>query len=192
MRSLVFSAAVGCVGALACCGGPPSGASDTEAGTVGGATGLVAQCEALATTFVNQCNNEYSGDAHTPDTGRVCIWTAYRAMCQTGNTQLLVDSMNCFGANPHCWTFSDPNDTATCLARVHATEESAAARAFLQTLCTTCGSAGCPMVGQAEVVPYLSDAKIAQLNGCWGGNCTTAGLVSMCSAIPELALFNCH
>jgi hypothetical protein len=85
------------------------GSSDAE--NVGDAGALVAQCQALAMQFVANCYNEFFGadGGRTPDTARVCIWTAYSHLCATGNTKLLIDSMNCFNGNQYCWTFSDCN-----------------------------------------------------------------------------------
>src|SRR5258708_32614379 len=60
---------------------------------------LVAQCQALAMTFVQNCHDEFSGDALTPDTQRECMWTTYGQICRTGKAQLLLDSMKSFGEN---------------------------------------------------------------------------------------------
>jgi hypothetical protein len=153
----------------------------------------VAKCESLATGFAQICNDEYTGDAHTPDTQRVCMWTKYAQICRTGNTQLLVDSMQCFGGNPSCWIFSDPNSAAACLASVHASGESAAARALLGDVCTRCGGTGCSTVtGQAELFPYVSDSEIAAIRACLGSGCTNAELLTSCTSVPDVAgIFGC-
>jgi hypothetical protein len=180
--------------AAACSQGSPANGSPDAAAGPSNPSALVAQCQALAKTFSNNCYNEYIGDALTPDTERVCIWNAYGQICQTGKTQLLVDSMNCFGQNPHCWTFSDPNDTAQCLATVHSAGESSAVRAFLMRLCNDCGGSSCDggvASGQAEVIPYVSDSDLAALNACRGTACTNAAVVANCGSVPEVALFAC-
>ncbi len=178
----------------AACSQSSSGAT-TDAGTgdAPASSALIAKCESLATSFANVCNDEYTGDAHTPDTQRVCIWTTYAQICRTGNTQLLVDSMNCFGTNPSCWIFSDPNSAARCLANVHASGESAAARALLQDVCTRCGGTNCSSVtGQAELIPYVSDSEIAAISACLGSGCTNAEFVANCPSVPDVAgIFAC-
>jgi hypothetical protein len=184
-----------CFGTLvvACSQSSSSETGDAASTGTGDAGALVAQCESLAATFVSNCMNEYIQDVYSPDTNRMCIWTAYGHMCRTGNTQLLVDSMNCFGTNPHCWTFSDPNDTAMCLANVHATGESAAAKSFLQQVCAQCGQPGCIPAGQAEFFPYVSDTELAAVNACRGTACTSADLLANCSSVPDVAaIFGCH
>jgi len=174
----------------ACSPGSPPGESPDGAneGAVD-ADVLVAQCEALATKFVSNCHSEYTGDL-TPDTERVCMWTTYGQICRTGNTQLLFDSMSCFGDNKYCWTFSDPNTVAGCLANVHATGESAAARELLQNLCSACGGATCDggaPSGQAELIPYVSDAELAAISTCRGNACTNSALIANCTSVPDVA-----
>jgi hypothetical protein len=171
---------------------PPSDSTDASAADSGDGGALVAQCKSLATTFVNNCQNEYSGDALTPDTERVCIWTVYAQLCGTGNTQLLVDSMSCFGENKNCWTFSDPNSAAGCLATVHATGESSAARAFFQSPCADCGGSSCDggaAAGQAELVPYVSDDEIASLSACRGHACDNSSFAANCGSAADLGGF---
>jgi hypothetical protein len=174
---------------------PPDGGTEAQSTTGGDASALVAQCQALAATFAQHCHDEYTGDALTPDTERVCIWNAYGQLCATGNTQLLVDSMNCFGQNPSCWTFSDSNSAATCLAAVHAAGETAATRSFFEQLCANCGGTGCDggdNAGQAELVPYLLDDTLSALGSCLGTQCPTADAGFSCPAVPDYAaIFDC-
>ncbi len=189
----------------------PSTASEQDGGTDGGADGatisvdsgpLVEQCQALAMTFASNCYNEYTGDALTPDTERVCIWQAYARLCQTGRTQLLLDSMMCFGQNPHCWTFSDPNDVATCLDGVHAASPPSPALVSLgQQLCAACDAGGgCATDagawiggGTAEVFPYFSDKQIGQVTSCLvGTSCTNAAFATACPSVSELGIFSCR
>jgi hypothetical protein len=176
----------------ACSQSSSSATTDGGAGDGPASSDLVAKCESLATSFAQICNDEYTGDAHTPDTERVCIWTTYAQICRTGNTQLLVDSMNCFTGNPSCWIFSDPNSAAACLASVHASGESAAARALLQDVCTRCGATSCSTTGQAELFPYVSDSEIAAIRSCLGTGCTNAELLANCTSVPDVSgIFAC-
>ncbi len=123
---------------------------------------LVAQCEALARNFQTRC----AGSDPRP-----CLWGAYAQLCATGQTQLLVDSMNCLDSTT-CRSFSDSNGGAACLASVHASGETTEAKTFLQNECTVCGGT-CPLpVGTAEVFPYLTDADLASLSTCSTALCT--------------------
>ncbi|HEY5062745.1 MAG TPA: hypothetical protein VII52_14490 [Gemmatimonadaceae bacterium] len=171
-------------------GGSPS---DVDANTNDAPSLHVSECEALATTFVQSCQSLHDSSGPAPDTERMCIWTAYGHLCRTGNTQLLVDSMNCFGSNVNCWTFSDSNNAAACLASVHATGESEAVRTLLQNVCTSCGSTNCAVVtGQAELIPYVSDDEVAALASCGGTACTNAAFVANCTSVPDVAaIFSC-
>jgi hypothetical protein len=183
---------------------PPGDASDnaTDADAAPSADGgpLVAECQALAMTFANTCYDEYTGDTLTPDTERVCIWQAYAHLCQTGRTQLLLDSMMCFGQNPSCWTFSDSNDAATCLNNVHAASPpSPALVAFANQYCGACNTGGgCADAGAslsgagAELFPYMTDAQLSQTSSCLADASCNASLPSACTAVPELAIFSCH
>lgn len=174
--------------AVACSQSSSTGTTDGGAGDAPASSDLVAKCVSLATSFAQICNDEYTGDAHTPDTERVCIWNSYAQICRTGNTQLLLDSMNCFMGNPSCWIFSDPNNAATCLATVHASGESAAARALVQDECTRCGGTSCSTVtGQAELVPYVSDSEVAAIRSCLGTACTNAEILANCASVPDVA-----
>jgi len=175
--------------------GPAGGSGVTSSGLSSGAAGpLVAQCQALAMQFVTNCYDEFGADGgRTPDTARVCLWTAYARLCATGNTKLLVDSMNCFSGNPSCWTFSDCNDACTCLASVHTAEEPAATKAFLQKQCTACDGTDCDTItGQYELIPYLSDETIAAVNACLGNVCSNADAGVHCATdVPDLTDFVC-
>jgi hypothetical protein len=190
--------------------GPMSGGSVTSSGSSigaasmgtasgsssGGAAGaLVAQCQALAMGFVANCYNELGPDGGlTPATARVCIWTAYSHLCATGNTKLLIDSMNCLGGNPSCWTFSDCNTACSCLDSLHAAEAPPATLSLLRTQCTACGYTNCAsVIGEAEVIPYLADPTIAALAACAGDTCTNGDAGAHChSLIPDVSDFSCE
>jgi hypothetical protein len=175
-------------------GDASDGLTDADAGP------LVAQCQALAMSFASTCYNEYTGDTLTPDTERVCIWQAYAHLCQTGRTQLLLDSMMCFGQNPSCWTFSDSNSARTCLNNVHAASPpSAALVAFANRYCNACDAGGgCADAGaslsggEAEVIPYMTDAQLTEISACLADASCSSSYLPACTAVPELALFTCH
>jgi hypothetical protein len=164
-----------------------SGACSTGGtGTPGGDGGaqpsaLVAQCQSLAMNFQTKC----AGSAPRP-----CLWAAYGQLCKTGRTQLLIDSITCLDATT-CRTFSDPNQAAQCLAGVHGTGESAAARAFLSDTCSACGQTGCsaPPTGTAEIYPYLTDADLMAVAGCRGSACTLDAIDKACAQISDIAPF---
>jgi hypothetical protein len=178
---------------LPACSSTPSEAADAGATTPdgGNTNALVAECQTLAATFVQHCHDEYSGDALAPDTQRMCIWTTYGRICETGNAQILLDSMRCFNGNPSCWTFSDSNSAASCLASVHASEDTPATRAFLAQLCDHCGGSACDggaAQGQAELIPYVSSQELSAISSCLGTQCS----VSSCPAAPDYAgIFGC-
>ncbi len=177
--------------------GPMSGTGMTSGSGSGGDAGaLVAQCQALAMGFVANCNNEFFGPdgGLTPDTARVCIWTAYSHLCATGNTKLLIDSMNCFGANPSCWTFSDCNTACSCLGNLHAAEAPTATLSLLRGQCTACGYTNCAaVIGEAEIIPYLADPTIAALAACTGDTCANGDAGADCrSLIPNVSDFSCE
>jgi hypothetical protein len=123
------------------------------------------------------------------------MWTTYAGICKTGNAQLLFDSMKCFGDNKYCWTFSDSNSAAGCLASVHATEETATERAFLTKVCDQCGGMTCstlPFGGLSELIPYVSDSETAALDACRGTTCSNDQLLANCSSVPDVAgIFGC-
>ncbi|HEY1958799.1 MAG TPA: hypothetical protein VGH28_24460 [Polyangiaceae bacterium] len=142
--------------------------------------GLVAQCETQAQHFATLC----AGDDIRP-----CLWNAYAKLCATGKTQLLVDSMNCLDQTT-CRTFSDPNEAATCLSNVHATGESQASKDFVQNECTACGNP-CPTIGgDAEIVPYLTDADVASLASCSSGACTIDAVIQQCASVQDVGYFD--
>jgi hypothetical protein len=176
-------------------GGAASTGTASGSGSRGDAGALVAQCQALAMGFVANCYNEFGPDGgRTPDTARVCIWTAYSHLCATGNTKLLIDSMNCFGGNPSCWIFSDCNTACGCLDRLHAAEAPAATLSLLQGQCTACGYTNCAsVIGEAEVIPYLADPTIAALAACAGRTCANGDAGANCrSLIPNVSDFSCE
>jgi hypothetical protein len=188
MRShLVFGVTLlAALAALSCSDGGTKATTPSDGGSpspsMGASAALVSQCESLASTISAGCTT-------TSDASRACYFTAYGKLCKTGNTQLLVDSMNCVkGAS--CRSFSDANDSASCLAQVHATGESAKAKATLTQLCTACGGTDCSTItGTAEVIPYLSDADLAAVPACTGSDCSAAGIGASCSAIADIAMF---
>jgi hypothetical protein len=98
--------------------------------------------------------------------------------------------MKCLDATT-CRTFSDPNDAAQCLANVHATGESAKARAFISGTCSACGQMGCDgaPTGTAEVYPYLTDADLDAVGACRGNACTVDAIDKACAQIADIAPF---
>jgi hypothetical protein len=163
-------------------------------GSGAAAGALVSQCQALAMGFVANCHDELGADGGlTPDAARVCIWTAYSRLCATGNTKLLIDSMNCFNGNQYCWTFSDCNTACSCLDSLHAAEAPPATLALLRGQCTACGYTNCAsVIGEAEVIPYLADATIATLAACAGDTCTNGDAGAQCrSLVPNASDFSC-
>jgi hypothetical protein len=154
-------------------------ASGDAAATGDASLGLVAQCQAAAKHFAKLC----AGDDVRP-----CLWNAYAGLCATGQTQLLVDSMNCLD-NTVCRTFSDANQGNACLERVHNAEETSTAKAVGAQYCTMCGGTNCSTVtGTMEIYPYLSDDQLAAVEMCDGGATCTAG-VSACPGAAELTPF---
>ncbi len=143
--------------------------------------GLVAECQSQANHFATLC----AGDDVRP-----CMWDAYAKLCVTGETQLLVDSMNCLDQTT-CRTFSDANGGVACLDKTHASEESSASQSYITSTCTACKETDCAAsVGVAEIFPYLTDTDIAALPACQKSACDLTTLVENCAAtIPDLALF---
>jgi len=168
----VFAFAIAAV-AVAC-------TTSTDASDAG-ATGSVAQCQQMASHFAKLC----SGSNPRP-----CAWDAYVQLCGSGQTQLLIDSMKCLDQTT-CRTFSDPNQAAPCLASVHASGESQAAKAYLESVCTACGQTNCTTVtGTAEIIPYLSDSDIAALGNCRGNACTLDAITKACgNTVDDVAPF---
>jgi hypothetical protein len=144
-------------------------------------TALVAQCQTQAHHFATLC----AGDDQRP-----CMWNAYAELCATGDTQLLIDSMNCLDQTT-CRTFSDPNEGLACLDGVHGAHESPASTQFIIDTCTACGDTNCSStVGPAEIFPYLTDADISSIASCRGTSCAIATVVQSCAAtVPDLNLF---
>jgi hypothetical protein len=167
------------------CGGGPTTSPDAGAssGGTGASAALVAQCESLASTLSAGCMT-------TNDASRACFFTAYGKLCSTGNTKLLVDAMNCV-SGATCRSFSDPNDSATCLAQAAAADETPASRANLETLCMACGGSDCATItGTGEIVPYLPDSELASLIACVGTtHCSASQLASSCAGVPDVAPF---
>ena len=158
---------------------PSADASIGDAASSAGSA-LIMRCQALANNFAAKCSF---------DIGRTCYWGAYAKLCATGETQLLIDSMNCLDSTT-CRTFSDPNQGETCLNNLHTTSQSAAAKAYIQKTCTACGGTGCPAVnGTAEIFPYLTDADIGALAGCQGSACRLDTIAKACISIPDIQLF---
>jgi hypothetical protein len=155
--------------------------ADGPSADAGDAGSLVTQCQAQAQHFATLC----AGDDTRP-----CMWNAYAQLCATGQTQLLIDSMNCLDQNT-CRTFSDPNEGLSCLNTVHASEETTASTSWIESECMTCGGSMCStQVGPAEIFPYLTDADIAALSSCEGSACDLPSLIQGCaSSIPDVNLF---
>lgn len=158
-----------------------SDAPSTDAAKNDASPALVTQCQTLANKFAGLC----SGDAPRP-----CLWNAYAELCQSGQTQLLIDSMNCLDQTT-CRTFSDPNEGEACLDSTHASEEPIASQSFITQTCAACNQTNCAAgVGVAEIIPYLTDADVAALASCRGNACDLNTLVQNCAAtIPDVALF---
>jgi hypothetical protein len=117
------------------------------------------------------------------------MWGAYAKLCAAGQTQLLIDSMNCLDGTT-CPAFSDANAGNACLATVHDGGESATAKAYLKSFCTACAGSNCSAVtGTAELFPYLSDADVTALANCRGSACTLSALFSSCGSVPGVAVF---
>jgi hypothetical protein len=142
---------------------------------------LVAQCQSMAQNFATLC----AGDDVRP-----CLWNAYAALCASGQTQLLVDSMNCLDQTT-CRTFSDPNEGETCLDTTHTNEESAVSSQYIVDTCNACGDSDCQAeVGVAEIFPYLTDTDITELAACQGNACDLDSVIANCAgSIPDVALF---
>ncbi len=145
---------------------------------------LIAQCQTQAQHFATLC----AGSAPRP-----CLWNAYAQLCATGQTQLLIDSMNCLDQST-CRTFSDANNGVACLDTLHGASESQTSRQFIIDACNACSDAGgcATSYGTAEIFPYLTDADIALLasSNCRGTACTIDSAVQACaSTVPDVNLF---
>ena len=152
-----------------------------DAGKNDASPALVAQCQQQAQNFATLC----AGDDVRP-----CMWNAYAALCASGPTQLLIDSMNCLDQNT-CRTFSDANGGVSCLQTTHTSEESTASQNWITEVCSTCGGTNCSSsIGTAEIFPYLTDADIAALSSCQGSACDLNTMIKNCAGtIPDVALF---
>jgi hypothetical protein len=142
---------------------------------------LVARCQSLAQNFQTKC----AGSDQRP-----CLWSAYAALCVTGQTQLLIDSMSCLDSTT-CRTFSDPNQAVACLAQVHSAGETPAAKSFLESACSAC-DAGCAVNGTVEIIPYLTDSDLTTLSSCYPALCalfTGADAGTTCPMNADLGLF---
>jgi hypothetical protein len=158
--------------AVCACSGPSQPAAVGDAGL------LVTECQAAANNFATLC----AGSDPRP-----CLWNAYAKLCGTGQTQLLVDSMKCLD-NTTCRTFSDPNQGESCLAQLHAANETQVAKAAIQSSCNTCGGSSCSTVtGTAEILPYLTDADLSAFASCNGNACNK--IASACSSNESIAPF---
>lgn len=153
----------------------PASTVDAPSSTGDGGAALVAACQARAAVLSANCEGA-SGDPI-----RVCLWAAYGELCETGNAQLLLDSMECLD-DTLCRSFSDPNDGRACLDAAHEAGRSAAADAAITGGCTRCGGVGCDTVsGALELIPYLSDSEIAALADCGSTSCTIDDTIHACS-----------
>lgn len=165
--------------------GLPDDGGRTDAGTTADAGGdvpaLVAACQTRASLMATNCSDSDS---------RPCSWNAYRELCALGQTQLLLDSMECLSADT-CRTFSDPNESLACLDATHEAGQSATARAVITALCESCGGSDCDRAwGAAELLPYLSDADLGLFEACRGTACTLDDMIDACrGSVPGLAAF---
>lgn len=163
--------------------------SGCDSGTVDGdaGTSAIAECEALATTFESNC----AGSDPRP-----CIWAAYRALCRTGNTEVLLDSMRCLDAT-QCRSFADPNDGEPCLSLIHGADLPVPTAVLIEEACTDCGGANCEawtsptmaVPGNTEILPFLSSADVAAVSSCRGTECTIDGIIGACGSVPAIAAF---
>jgi hypothetical protein len=155
-------------------------ASDGSMPTDGG---LVSQCQTLADGFIAAANK-------CGDTDRACVWKEYHDdLCVSGQTQLLVTSMQCFSMPPYCWTFSDPNQAESCIVQAHKTGESAAWQKLMQNYCSACPSQCMFPIQLWEVGPYLNDNDVAALANCWPQNCTDNPMIACRNAVPAVGKF---
>ncbi len=146
---------------------------------------LVNDCITLATRFRDLC-----AESNGETSERVCLWEAYRDLCRTGNTQLLVDSMECLDIN-FCRTFSDANDGNACLNELHARAQPATVRERIVSQCTQCGGDCSTSFGQGEIIPYLPSSEFQELASCGLEACTLDDLLSECSDVgPSFERFN--
>jgi hypothetical protein len=125
------------------------------------------------------------------DDVRPCLWSAYGKLCATGQTQLLIDSMKCLDSTT-CRTFSDPNEGAACLAKLHAMNETPAAKSFIQGACNQCDAGNCGTVsGTDEVFPYLLDSDFPELGSC-GSQLECSGTFPVsCESNQNVGYFSC-
>ena len=171
-----------CAGMACVACGSNGGAADAGDGSANpDAAALVAQCQTQAQHFATLC----AGIDVRP-----CVWNAYGELCKTGDTQLLIDSMNCLDQST-CRTFSDPNEGAACLQTLHNSSESASSKQWLVDWCNACGGTSCSTsFADAEIFPYLTDSDIAALSGCQGSACSLGPLIQACAAsVPDVDLF---
>jgi hypothetical protein len=169
--------------ALVACPSTPSG-SDSGM-TASDAAGDVAACEALARTFRDNCE-----ETNGPTDERVCLWESYARLCRIGNTALLLDAMECLDEST-CRTFSDANDGVSCLQTLHATQQPAALRSFIEGQCAACGGTDCSAgTATAEIFPYVLASDAPALDTCTTSEtCMLPTIVTACSSVPAVAAF---
>jgi len=171
-----LSALSACVGSVA----PTNGQLDPD----GPDPEAIDACVALATTFRDHCA---ASNGSTDE--RVHLWNGYVALCRTGNTDLLLASMQCMDST-QCRAFSDANEGNACLDALHASMQPAPISHWLEGFCSRCGSPDCP-VGRAEIIPYLPASEEPSLATCSASAaCTIDGVVAACGAsVPQLTPF---
>jgi hypothetical protein len=185
VRSLPARLVLACL-LLAACRDEDPPQQTGDGGVPDAGTADVARCIELATTFRDNCaasNGE--GDE------RVCLWEGYVDLCRTGDTALLIASMECLDRT-QCRAFSDANEGNACLASVHAAHQEPALREAIEAQCAACGAQTCEP-SQFEIVPYLLKSAAAPFGACAGADaCTLDALVAACTpGIAPLASFQC-
>lgn len=143
----------------------------------------VARCVERAEHFRDLC-----ASANGATDERVRLWAGYAELCQTGNTELLLASLECLDET-QCRTFTDPNEDAACLEVVHAGQPQPI-RDVLVDVCDRCGLADCPAY-RFEIYPYLPATEAAPLAACSAeATCSADGLLAACERdIAQLAPF---
>lgn len=147
----------------------------------------VARCIELATRFRDNCAAPATGDAD-----RVCLWDGYIELCETGDTELLIASMECLDET-RCAAFSDAGEGDACLASVHAALRAAALGEVIEDRCTACGGSECAATASgAEILPYLRATAASHLERCAASSCSLDQIVDACADdVAPLAAFEC-
>lgn len=162
-------------------------ATTDDAGTGGPDRSEVSRCRALARNFRDNCA-ESNGEGDE----RVCLWEGYEALCETGNTSLLIAAMECLDP-AECRAFSDPNEGGACLDAL-AGRSPALTEAY-ERQCAACGGGTecVESIGRAEILPYLPVSSAGALDACLGADvCTLDAIVGACApTVDAFAPFQC-